>query len=728
MRIRTGLLIAFFVSVLSAPTSLFAVVPQFWRVRSIEDFLAGDIQGFAVTSRGELRAGPAVTKVASISDPFVLSQARAPNGDHFFGTGNGGKLYRLRGKEMKEIFKAPEPEIYAVAFRDGNVYAATSPNGKIYRVDPNDGRSSVFFDPKQAYIWAMEFDGRGDLVAGTGVEGKLFRIAPDGNGKVIFTATETHIRSLAIERDGTILAGGSGKGLIYEIRADGTTHALYDSPLTEISSIHVDASGVAWAAGVSNILPAAPPKPAAKAQASAGATSTSPPASAASPEAKTESDAGSSVSVSFAFDELNPSQTASAELYKITPDGFVQTVRKFDREMIYAISAGTNDSILLSTGPQGRIYSFRDGEAALIATVPEKQVVSIAEDNGTILITTTNSGAVYRMQNTPSPKAEYRSAVKDVDRFARFGHYRIEGDDIGDGHVAIAFRSGNTKTPDATWTAWSTPSLQPEGSVEVPAGRYVQWKVTMPRPSNSAVIDSVTVGYISRNVAPVIDSVTVLDPAVVVVGSSYPSSPQVLEATNPDEYGIFTSLDAPRDKADQGKRLFRRGYRTIVWRVHDENNDSLRYALAFRPKGGTRWLRLRDNLDETQMNFDTSQLPDGKYELRLTATDAVDNPDMPLATSREGVEFIVDNTPPSIAVTTSGNDVIVHVTDKLSTVGKVEFSADAQKWTRLAPVDGIADSGDETYKLSRSAIGGKFVVVRAVDSFYNVATQSITLP
>jgi len=32
------------------------------------------------------------------------------------------------------------------------------------------------------------------------------------------------------------------------------------------------------------------------------------------------------------------------------------------------------------------------------------------------------------------------------------------------------------------------------------------------------------------------------------------------------------------------------------------------------------------------------------------------------------------------------------VTDALSPVGKVEYSAEAQKWIRLTPVDGIADS------------------------------------
>jgi len=76
----------------------------------------------------------------------------------------------------------------------------------------------------------------------------------------------------------------------------------------------------------------------------------------------------------------------------------------------------------------------------------------------------------------------------------------------------------------------------------------------------------------------------------------------------------------------------------------------------------------------------------------------------------------------------SGNDVVIRVTDKLSAIGKVEYSADAQKWIRLTPVDGIADSADETYRLSRGAVAGKFAIVRATDAYYNVVTESITLP
>jgi hypothetical protein len=718
--------LAFLVSVFCAVSS-YAVVPQFWRVRTTEDFLAGDIEGFAVNSRGELRPGPGLKKVGAFTDPFVLSQATAPNGDRFFGTGNDGKVYRLRGSELKLIYTAAEAEVYAMAFREGMLYVGSSPNGKVYRVDPNSGKGAVLVDPKQAYIWSMVFLPDGDLAIATGVDGKLFRVKPSGESKVLFDSPETHLRSLAVKTDGSLLAGGSGKGRIYEVKADGSAHALYDSSLNEISTIYVDNNGIGWAAGVSNQLPtSAPAKPQqSKPTGQQSSPSSSSGSGGASAEQKKEEP---NVEVSVSFEEQSPTPTpgsGSAELYKINSDGFVELVRKFDKEMIYGITAAPDGGVLLSTGPQGRLYRVKDGEVSLMAAVPEKQVVSISNAGSETLITTTNSGAVYRLDGAPSAKAEFRSAVKDVDRFSHFGHYRVEGNDVGDGHLAIAFRSGNTRTPDATWSPWGTAVTVQQGTIDVPAGRYLQWKLTMPKPVSDVAVNSVTVAFINRNIAPVIDSVTVQDPAVVYITGNYPQSPQVVEATNPDEYGIFTSLDTPRDKNEPGKRVFRRGYRTVSWRAHDENGDSLRYSLYFRRQGSERWLRLRENVDESAVNFDTSQLPDGTYQLRLVASDIVDNPDDPMTTSREGITFQVDNTPPTITYTVEGDDIVIRVTDKISPIGKVEYSADAQKWVRLTAADGISDSPDETFRLKRSAVQGKFVIVRAVDAFYNVGTQSI---
>jgi outer membrane protein assembly factor BamB len=722
---------AILVAAFAAATNLFAVSPQFWRIRSAEDFLGGEIDGFAVTSRGQLRPGPTARKIATFNDPFVLAQVTAPNGDHFFGTGNEGKVYRLRGSELKLLYTAPEPEIYAVAYRDGALYVGSSPNGKVYRVDPESGKAATFYDPKQAYIWAMQFVGS-DLAVATGVDGKLFRVSPNGEGKVWFDSSETHLRALAARPNGSVLVGGSGKGRIYSVAPDGSAHALYDSALNEISSIYVDAAGIGWAAAVSNVLPSAPPSKTQQQQQQQQQQQKQQSTSSQSGEAKKE-DSNPSVEVSFSFDESasggsNSAQPGAGELYRINSDDFVETVRKFDREMIYAISGGQNGSILLSTGPQGRIYQYRDGEISLVSNVPEKQVVSIDTNSATTLITTTNSGAVYRLDNAPSNKAEFRSAAKDVDRFSRFGHYRIEGNHVDGGALAIAFRTGNTRTPDTTWSPWTLASPLPEGTISTPPGRYIQWKLSMPKPAPDIAVETVTIAFMNRNVAPVIDTLNVQDPAVVFITSAYPAAPQVVEATNPDEYGIFTSLDNPREKApDPGKKVFRKGYRTITWRAHDDNNDALRYAVSFRQKGTERWLRLRDNLDETLLNFDTSQLPDGKYELRLVASDALENPEMPLTDAKEGVEFTVDNTAPEVSVATKGNDVMIHVTDKMSPIGRVEYSADAQKWIRLIPVDGIADSPDEMYRLPRGDVDGKFVIVRATDAFYNVTTESVNL-
>ncbi|HJQ38675.1 MAG TPA: hypothetical protein VKB93_16180 [Thermoanaerobaculia bacterium] len=720
----------FVFAALITAANAFAVAPQFWRLNNAEEFLAGESEGFAITSRGELKPAPAMKKIATLTDPFVLSQTAAPNGDRFLGTGNDGKVYRLRGEELKLLFTAPEPEIYAIAFAGGALYAGSSPNGKIYRVDPESGKQTTFYDPQQAYIWAIEPLDNGDFAVATGVDGKLFRVTPKGDGKVLYDSADTHIRSVAQRKDGTLLAGGSGKGRIYEIGKDGSAHALFDSPLNEISAIYVDANNVAWAAGVSNVLPSSAPAKAAPknqqqqqqgqgAQASGG-------------EQKKEGEATATTEVSFSFEDNSASaaQAGSAEVYKIMPDGFVDTVRKFEREMIYGISGGSVDSngsgsVLLGTGPNGRIYELRDGELALIGATPEKQVVSISKN----IVTTTNSGAVYRLESGLAPNAEFRSAAKDVERYSRFGHYRVVGRNLSNGNVAVAFRSGNTRTPDGTWSNWSAPQSTIEGSVTAPAARYVQWKVQMPKASNDAAIDELTLAFINRNIAPEIAAIAVQDPAVVFISSAYPASPQVVEATNPDEYGIFSSLDNPRERsaADQGKRVFRKGFRTVTWRASDDNGDSLRYALSFREKGADRWLRLRDNMEETQLNFDTSQLPDGQYELRLSVSDAVDNPDSPLTDVKEGVEFQVDNRAPAIAVTERGDDVTVRITDDASPVGRVEYSADAQKWIRLTPTDGIADSSDETYQLKRSDVAGKFVIVRAVDAYYNVVTKSITL-
>jgi hypothetical protein len=702
---------------------VYAVAPRYWVSRTADEFLAGESEGMAITSRGELRPAPAVRKLGSFTDPFVLSQTADSGGRRYFGTGNGGRVYRLSGNDLKLLYTAPEPEVYAVTFHAGALLVATSPNGKIYRVDPESGKASDFFDPKQAYIWALLPVGD-QLYVATGVEGKLFRVDRNGSGKEVFDAPESHIRSLASMGGGRVLAGGSGEGRIYEIGVDGKGRAIFDSNLTEISALEWDEkSNSGWAAGVSNMLPSTAPAKTEPAKSPAGGTGTT--ASANQEKSSDEGEGSVSVDVSFSFDDqasTASTSTAGAELYRIASDGFVETVRRFDREVVYALENSGDGGLYISTGPLGRVYQLRNGEIALVASVPEKQIVSFERSGNEFVATTSNSGAVYGLTPSRTARSEFRSAVKDTERFSEFGHFEVEGTGLDNSGASVSFRSGNTNTPDETWSDWSTVKGL-SGEIAAPRARFVQWRVVLDSPRPDAAINAVTAAYVNRNVAPVIDALTVLEPGAIFISSNYPASPNVVEATNPDEYGIFTGLDAARTPVDPGKRMFRKGYRTVVWKGRDENGDTIRYDVNFRPRGSDKWLRLRHRLEESQMNFDASQLPDGEYELQLVASDEADNAGKGLTDQKEGVFFNVDNASPSIAAQQNGDSLVVRVSDTASVVGRVEYSVDAQNWTRLVPEDGIADSKNETFRIPRTE--GSLVMVRAVDGQYNVVTTRI---
>jgi hypothetical protein len=703
---------------LSVPAA--GVKPEAWRISSIEDFLAGENEGFAITATGALIPGPSVRRLAELTDPFVFSQTTGPDGSIYLGTGNDGRVYRFRDGTAEVLFEAEEPQVYALAMAGNTLFAATSPNGKIYRIDTRSGAAEAWADPEEAYLWQMVALDDGSLVVATGLEGRLLRIRGKDRIETLFEAPEQHLRSVVVRRDGVILAGGSGRGRIYEILpAGGGARALYDSAYTEISALYLDErTGTVWASAGTTVVPTGPP-------ASSQRQQTSGRQSESGESRESDQQASASVSVSFSFDQGGvPQPGGSSELFRIDPDGWVQSVWRLEREIIYSIDASADgEGIIVSTGANGRIYRVNEGSVALIASVPEKQVVSYVAQGSRALATTTNGGAVYALDFSSPASASFRSTTRDTKMLSRFGAYRIDGQAIPSG-ISVEWRSGNTATPDDTWSGWSRVNGS-VGEISAPPARYLQSRISVPSPPREMVIEEVNAVFVNRNVPPKIDSFSVAEPAVVFLSGGLPSPPGVVEATNPDQYGIFTSIDAP-SPPDQGKKFFRKGFRTVNWKTSDANGDTIVHDLHFRRKGSTRWLKLRENLRVDQMNFDTSQLPDGEYELRLTASDKLDNPVDPLTTERAGLFFVVDNTAPVIRTRSGGTEMVITIEDAASPLSKVEYAVDAEEWKPLIPDDGIVDSRLETFRLPKSEIAGKFVVVRAVDSFYNVATAVVS--
>jgi hypothetical protein len=301
--------------------------------------------------------------------------------------------------------------------------------------------------------------------------------------------------------------------------------------------------------------------------------------------------------------------------------------------------------------------------------------------------------------------------------------------------LALSVRTGNSEKPDATWSAWMP--VAPDGGAKPPVARFFQWKaeLTASPKGESPVVERVELSYAERNARPVLENVAVLEAGAVFSRSAGGSG--VLSVANPDESGIYAGLEAPHEGPVEGpgKRLFRKGYRTLTWKGTDPNGDTLRYEVEARREGGSAWFLVRKDLEDSFLSFDTTALPDGRYRFRVTASDRLSQPESEALTAREesGV-VIVDNTPPVLKVESrklEGDALVVTVlaADALSPVTKAEGAVNADRWRLLPAEDGAADSPVERFVFRVPKPAGPAVLsIRVLDSAGNVAAISVEWP
>ena len=195
------------------------------------------------------------------------------------------------------------------------------------------------------------------------------------------------------------------------------------------------------------------------------------------------------------------------------------------------------------------------------------------------------------------------------------------------------------------------------------------------------------------------------------------------------------STRAAPPASSYSRKMYQRGLQTFTWKADDPNDDTLAYEVHYRRVGDTTFRLLGKNVTEPVLAWDTTTVPNGRYIIKVTGTDAPSNPDtLALKGEKESAPFEVDNTPPTVVMSLAGSSparVQVTVRDDSSQVRRAEYSVDGGRWQEVHPRDGINDAREETYEILLRDLTGPsphIVVVRASDFLGNLSTGRVEIP
>ncbi len=715
--------------VLLAPVDhLFAVHPTFVTTASADEFLKGEFDGVSLSSDGKLLPAPSLSQIFDTGQAFIHSAAVGAGGTVYIGTGANGKVFRLdaagRGSEFATL---DEPAVYAIATDSkGRVYAGTSPDGKVYRLSA-DGKPEAFFDPDVKFIWDLLFDDQDNLYVATGPQGVIYKVSPTGEGKPFFDSDETHIVKLAWDLDKNLLAGSAPEGLLFRIDSSGKGFVVYDSSLEEMKGLAVDRYGNIYAAALS------------------GGTDMKSAAAAAAAK-KTEEKSSDESKVELP----DTAKGAKLEVYRIDRQNLVDKLYASDDELAFDLAVRSDGSVLLGTGNKGRVLMLtRQGFVTLLVDTKEEQVTRLIEQNGSLLLMTSNLGKVYRVSNDAAQTGTFESDVIDAGMVSHWGIIRWRVVDPSPSQsVKLYTRSGNTKTPDGTWSEWSAGYDKADGSaITSDPARLLQWKVeftaagrTEPLGSQNGAVDLVSVSYQQSNMAPKVTSLTLLAPGVALAkvpgnpsGGVTPGGPEGAHAEALP--AAIRDLEAPRIKPPS-RRIYVPGARSMTWDASDPNGDTLVYSVFFRRQGESAWTLLDADVDDEEYTLDGASFPDGVYYLRVVASDRRSNPpNQALDGDLVSKPFILANSIPAIAwqpAQAEGTKIGIKfsASTTVSPIYQTEYSLDGVHWFVVFPVDGISDSTAEQYsfELTNPSPQSRNIFVRVVDSVGNLGTSAQALP
>ncbi len=720
-----------------AATAALAVETKTWIQSEAREFDKGTLKGVAMANDGHISLAPKLSERLD-AGAAQLWCAAAGAGGRVYAGGSEGKVFVLDADGKSRTLARLEGggTVYALAAAPDGVYAATSPDGKIWRVG-EDGKAALVHAAKAHYVWALVAGEGGVLYAATGDPGQILKLQPGGQATVLYDAGETHVRSLAKDGHGNLIAGTDASGVVLRVNAKGEGFVLHQTGKREVTAIAVAQDGTIFAAATGNRTAAPAPAP---------APTPMPVPVSAQPAAAGVQQPQPATAVTARLAAMPPtlgpvsSAPGGSEIWRIGTDGEPTLDWSDAHAVVYALVFDAAGRLLAATGNQGRIYRIDTPQSyTRIAHAEAAQITALAPlPGGGSVAVSANPGKLYQLGPETERTGTLESEVLDAASFTYWGRLRWEGE-LNGGTLKLETRSGNLDEPEKDWSAWAVVDPATGSRVASPAARFLEWRATLTAAPGSASpeLKLVEVAYQQKNVAPVIEKIEITPfnhkfPAPSALGSSASTSlslPPIGQVRR-------SSPSAPSTEPSGAASMnYDKGWIGARWKASDQNGDELEFKIEYRGVEEHEWKLLKEHVKENRFSWDTTSFADGRYRLRVTASDAPDNYDsVALTAVIESEPFLIDNTPPQIEGLTAkaeGGKLVIRfrAADALSVLDSAEYSVNGSEWKAARPTTGMTDSQAEDYVVEAELPKGHewTVAVKATDENDNVAVHKITL-
>lgn len=476
-----------------------------WQPSDFGTLRQGTLEGVALRMDGTLQLAVAPTAEQRAPMEFIWSVAPDAEGALLVGGGFNGRIVRLASEPTQLAALAPDAFVTALARAD---------DGTLYAglsptgtiVRLHGDKADPVLRLNARYVNAICWH-NGTLYIATGVPAQV--LAWNGTElRTLLTTDETHFSALTVDAQGMVYAGTSERGIVYQITPAGVATPIADLREASVMALAVDSQGNLYIAGA-----------------------------------------------------------PSGNCYRWTPNGELKPLLPRGRQnwralllhqqTLYAVAENEVYQIDLANSNAQPMLIFRQESLQLVGGSISGETIQLASADGRVLKLAVRTEGVYL------------SPVLDAGTPARWGTIRWSATLPPDTAVEVHTRSGNTREPDATWSAWTTAYPDPEGSLILsPPAQYLQVRLVLKGKNGaSPTVHQISVSYMPAN----------RPPEVQLVGVQ--------------PYAAFS------------------GQQTLRWRGRDPDGDTLRYEVQLSSDGGQTWQPLKNGKRSPSNSGGTPTLP-----------------------------------------------------------------------------------------------------------------------